>query len=50
MKVNFLGSVRTRLPTDSEQKQKGPTLQQVGTMDTTDSDGKIFVVIFFKIL
>ena len=48
MKVNSLGSVRTQLPTDSEQKQKGPILQQLGTTDTTDSDGKIFVVIFFQ--
>lgn len=47
IKVNFLGSVRKRLPADSEQRQKGQALEHLQTTDTTDSNGKIFVVIFF---
>ena len=42
IKVNFLGSVRKRLPADSEQRQKDQTLQRLQTTDTTDSNGKIF--------
>ena len=48
IKVNFLGSVRKRLPADSEQRQKDQALQCLQTTDTTDSNGKIFVVIFFS--
>ena len=42
IKVNFLGSVRKRLPADSEQRQKDQALQCLQTTDTTDRNGKIF--------